>query len=85
MESTIIICLLTVVGNIIVSALSNRKITALVVYRIEQLEKKMELHNNAVMRLTTLEGKTDILDERIKVANNRIADLEHFNEKKQGA
>lgn len=38
-------------------------------YRINQLEKKVEKHNTVIER-------TFILEEQIKVANHRIADLE---------
>ena len=38
-------------------------------YRIEQLEKKQDKHNNLIER-------TYILEEKIKVANHRIDDLE---------
>lgn len=42
-------------------------------YRIEQLEKKVEKHNNLVERMT-------LAEEKIKVANHRIEDLEAKNE-----
>lgn len=38
-------------------------------YRIEQLEKKVDKHNSIIER-------TYILEEKIKVANHRIEDLE---------
>lgn len=41
----------------------------LVQYRLEQLEKKVEKHNNLVERMT-------VCEEKIKVANHRIDDLE---------
>lgn len=40
-------------------------------YRIEQLEKKVEKHNNYAVRVP-------ILEEQMKVANHRIDDLEQF-------
>ena len=43
--------------------------TQLIKYRIEQLEKKVEKHNSVVER-------TYLLEEKIKVANHRIDDLE---------
>lgn len=49
----------------------------LIVYRLEQLEKKQDLHNNAVARLYEVERKLGIDEERIRVANHRIDDLEH--------
>lgn len=52
---------------------------SLVTYRLEQLEKKVDLHNNAVERLYQVEKKLGIDEERIKVANHRIDDLEQLN------
>ncbi len=40
-------------------------------YRIAQLERKVEKHNNAIERLY-------IVEEKVKVANKRIDDLEAF-------
>ena len=51
--------------------------TKLIVYRIEQLEKKVDKHNNTIERTFTLEKKVSVLEERIDVANHRIEDLEN--------
>ena len=48
----------------------------LISYRLEQLEKKQDLHNNAVRRLYEVERRLGVDEERIKVANHRIDDLE---------
>ena len=53
----------------------NETIT-LIEYKLEQLEKKQDLHNNAVTRLYEIEKRLGIDEERIKVANNKIKDLE---------
>ncbi len=45
-------------------------------YRIEQLEKKVDKHNNLVERTYHLEEATAVVKEQIKVANHRIDDLE---------
>ncbi len=45
-------------------------------YRVEQLEKKMEKHNNFIERVYELERVADVHEEKIKVANHRIEDLE---------
>lgn len=50
---------------------------ALIEYKLDQLTKKVDLHNNAVERLYVVEKKCELYDERIKVANHRIEDLEH--------
>lgn len=52
---------------------------SLVTYRLQQLEKKQDLHNNAVQRLYEVETKLAIEEEKIKVANHRINDLEGFH------
>lgn len=49
---------------------------ALVIYRLDQLEKKVDLHNNAVERLYKVEQRLGIDEEKIKLANHRIEDLE---------
>lgn len=49
---------------------------ALIEYRLKELEKKVDKHNNLIERTYDLERKTDVLEEKQKVANNRIADLE---------
>jgi energy-converting hydrogenase Eha subunit G len=45
-------------------------------YRIQQLEKKVDKHNTLVERTYQLEERSSLLDEKIKVANHRIEDLE---------
>ncbi|MST70631.1 hypothetical protein [Mogibacterium kristiansenii] len=45
-------------------------------YKLDQLTKKVELHNNAVERLYAVETKTALAEEKMKVANHRIDDLE---------
>ena len=72
MSETVIVALISLIGTlvgtfggIIVSA----KLTN---YRIEQLEKKVDKHNNFAERIP-------VLEEKIKVEEHRIADLERFH------
>lgn len=55
---------------------ANRKSAALMEYRIQQLENKVETHNKIVERTYRLEEQTAIQEEKLKVANHRIDDLE---------
>ena len=48
----------------------------LIEYMIDQLTRKVELHNNAVERLYKVEQKVAVYDEKFRVANHRIEDLE---------
>jgi ABC-type lipoprotein release transport system permease subunit len=62
----------TLVGTLGGIALSSN----LTNYRIEQLEKKVEKHNNLITRTYKLEQEFAVMDEKLKVANHRIDDLE---------
>ena len=43
---------------------------------IATLTRQVEKHNEVVERVYGLENKTDVLEEKLKVANHRIDDLE---------
>lgn len=47
---------------LIVAGKQHNKTTALLEYRLEQLEKKMDKHNQGIERLTVLEAKFDLLE-----------------------
>lgn len=51
-----ILAIVQVVSPLLVAFLSVYLSNRLVVYRVEQLEKKVEQHNNLVERVTKLEG-----------------------------
>ena len=76
MTEAIIVAVLGLVGTLAGSYLANRKSAALVAYRLEQLEQKVNKHNNLVERTYALEESVALMDERVKAANHRIADLE---------
>ena len=74
--ATIIGAAIGAIASIIVCVINNNKQNALMFYRLEQLEKKVEKHNNLVDRTYRLEEQTAVQDEKLAVANKRIADLE---------
>ena len=49
---------------------------ALIDYKLDQLTHKVELHNNAVERLYKVEQDVILHEEKIKVVNHRLEDLE---------
>ena len=76
MNDTLIVALLSFMGTVLVSLFGVIAANRLTNYRIEQLEKKVEKHNNLVERVYALEKHDAVIDEEIAVANHRIKDLE---------
>lgn len=79
MSENITIALITLVGSglgSLVGILASAKLTN---YRIEQLENKVDKHNSVVERTYKLEQNFCLIDEKIKVVNHRIEDLEKEN------
>ena len=66
-QANIIIAVCGCLGSIIGSFGGFRLIS----YRVEQLEKKVDKHNNFAERLP-------VVEEQIKVINHRIGDLEEY-------
>lgn len=64
-----IVSLIGTLGGTFGGILTSAKLTN---YRIEQLEKKVEKHNNFAERIP-------VIEERLKVENHRIDDLEKLH------
>lgn len=88
MNTEIIVALVTgafTLAGVIITVIAGNKKTAqqigenqkVTLYRIEQLEKKQDKHNTLIERMYAVEDKVALLDERQRVANHRIDDLEH--------
>lgn len=77
MTEGIIVGILSLIGTLAGTYFANRKSSALIAYRLELLEKKVDKHNSAVERTFKLEEKAAVIEEKIKVANHRIEDLEN--------
>lgn len=76
MTTEIIVALITLVGTLVGTFSGIVVGTKLINYRIDQLEKKVDKHNQVIDRVYKLEQRDAVHDEEIKVANHRIADLE---------
>lgn len=77
MSEAVIVALIGLVGSsagAFGGILISSKLTQ---YRLEQLEKKVEVHNHVIDRVYKLEERTGLQEEKIKVANHRIEDLEN--------
>ena len=76
MTDTIIVAIISLCGTLMGTFGGIMTSSRLTGYRIEQLEKKVEKHNNVVERVFRLEDNDRLLEEKISVANHRISDLE---------
>ena len=80
MQTEVIVALVGLAGSSLGSltgVVASAKLTA---YRLEQLEKKVDKHNTVIERTYKLEETQAIMEEQMKVANHRIADLENQKE-----
>ena len=75
----IVVALIGLAGSALGSILGVLASAKLTSYRLEQLEKKVEVHNKVIDRVYKLEERTELQEEKIRVANHRIGDLEDFH------
>ena len=75
----IIVALIGLMGSAAGSLCGILVSSKLTQYRLEQLEKKVQAHNNLIERTYRLEERTELQEEKIRVANHRIDDLENFH------
>lgn len=73
---TLIICLINNHGQQKRAEQQQSKTRALMEYKLDELTKRVDKHNNLVERTYHLEEVSLLHEEKIKVANHRIEDLE---------
>ena len=76
MSDTIIVGLFSLCGTVVGTVGGITASSKLTVYRIKQLENKVDKHNNFAERIPVIENN-------IKVANHRIDDLERRVERNE--
>lgn len=57
----------------VLGVLASAKLTS---YRLEQLEKRVQAHNNLIERTYKLEERTELQDEKLGSAARRLESLE---------
>lgn len=84
MTESIIIAVISLVGVIITGYTTVNKVTQelhtqneVQNVKIDNLAQEVKKHNDFATRIPVIEGDLKLLNEKIKVANNRISDLEH--------
>lgn len=76
MMEAIIVAVLSLIGTLAGAYLSNRKTTALIDYRLKQLEDKVNKHNQVIERTYQLEQDVSLLQAEDKRHNERLKVLE---------
>ena len=77
MSGEVVVALITLLGSAIGTIggiFATNKMTA---YRLEQLEKKVDKHNQVVERMYEAEKNISVISEEIKNAIHRKEELEH--------
>ena len=76
MAEAIVVAVITGVLSLVGVYAANRKSAALVEYRLEQLEKKVDVHNKVIERTYRLEEQVALIEAEEKRQNKRIDALE---------
>ena len=66
MDTAVICGIISAASAIIVSVITAIYNNKLIVYRLEQLERKMDKHNRLIERVYNLEEAQSVTDERLK-------------------
>lgn len=74
--SNVIVGALALVGTLVGSLAGIRASNKVVDLRLKSLEAKVDKHNHLVERMALVEQNQAVHEERIRVANHRLDDLE---------
>ena len=69
----VIAAAITAILGFLGTYLSNQKQSVLIAYRIEELEKKVNKHNNLIERMYQAEGHIEELQNDVKEMKGKIA------------
>ena len=76
MNETVLVAALSLVGTLVGSFAGIIAANKLVNYRLQQLEAKVQAHNNLVERTYHLESEIELVHEQMKAVNHRIKHVE---------
>lgn len=75
--ATVIVGVLAFVGTLVGAYCSNNKTVALVTYRLQALEKKVEQHNKVVERMLIAENEIKTMKKEIEKVEVEMHDFEY--------
>lgn len=73
--TNIIVAVLALIGTLAGAYLANRRSAVLIAYRIEELEKRVNKHNNVIERMYRLEERTASQEEKIQSIAQKVDDI----------
>lgn len=76
MAESIIVALITGALSLVGVYIANRKSAALMEYRLEELEKKVDKHNQLIERTYKLEERTELQEAELRRQNERLKIVE---------
>lgn len=83
MSEAVVCAIIAGIVSVLGTWLTNRKsqavFQAVIETKFEELSKHVEKHNQVIDRTYALEAQAGRMEEKIAVANHRIADLEAFH------
>ena len=77
--STVLVAVITAGFAFLGVYVSNRKQTALVAYRLEKLEAKVDKHNNVIERTYKIEKRLSLVEELMERNENTIEELREYH------
>lgn len=75
----IIVCMINNASQRKAAEKQHNATIALIEYKLDELSKRVNKHNNLVERTYALEQHEAVIEEQVKVANHRIDDLEQYH------
>lgn len=75
--ATIVVGVLAFIGTLVGAYCSNNKTVALVTYRLQALEKKVEQHNKVVERMLIAENEIKTMKKEIEKVELEMHDFEY--------
>lgn len=79
MNDAILVALLGFAGTLCGAYFANRKSSALIAYRLEQLEEKVNKHNQVIERTYALEKHEDVIEEHLRSIDQELGRLGEFH------
>ena len=79
MDNSVWVALLGFLGTLCGAYFANRKSSALIAYRLEELEKKVNKHNQVIERTYALEKHEDVIEEHLRNIDQELGRLGEFH------